>query len=56
MDEEKKTVRLREIKAYMDILANHRLVNSLPDETIIELHQALGTVVSLIEHMEEGED
>jgi hypothetical protein len=45
-----------EIKTYMGILANDRFLSSLPEEILTELNQALGTAVSMIEHMNEGED
>ncbi|MGD9033971.1 MAG: hypothetical protein PVJ69_12575 [Desulfobacteraceae bacterium] len=56
MSEDRKAARLKEISESVDFLSNHRLIGALPEETLIELHQALGTVVSLIQHMEEGED
>lgn len=56
MSEEKKAARLKEINEYMDILANDRLLSALPEGTLIELHRAFGNAVSLIQHMEEGED
>jgi hypothetical protein len=56
MSEDKKAARLKEINEYMDVLANDRLLGALPDETLIELHQALATAVAVIQHMEEGED
>ena len=56
MSEDKKTARLKEINEYMDVLANDRLLSALPEGTLIELHRALGTAVSVIQHMEEGED
>ena len=56
MTEDKKTARLKEINEYMDFLCNDRLLTALPEGALIELHQALGTAVSIIQHMEEGED
>ena len=56
MSEDRKAARLKEINEYMNILVNDRLLGALPEGTLIELHQALGTAVSVIQHMEEGED
>jgi hypothetical protein len=56
MSEDKKAARLKEIEEYLNILANDRLLTALPEGALIELHQALGTAVSVIQHMEEGED
>ncbi len=56
MEEEKREALLREIKAYMEILAHSRLFHVLPLETLSELHRSLGTAVSLVHHMEQGED
>jgi hypothetical protein len=56
MGEDRKAARLKEIKRYLDILANNRLLGMLPEETIVELHKALGTAVSVVQHMEDGED
>jgi hypothetical protein len=56
MSEDKKAERLKEISAYMNILLKDRSLSALPEETIIELHRALGTAVSVIQHLEEGED
>jgi hypothetical protein len=56
MGEDKKAARLKEIDEYLDILASDGLLSALPEVTLIELHQALATAVSLIQHLEEGED
>lgn len=54
MSEERKAPRLKEIDEYLNILANHRLLTALPERALIELHQALGTAVAVIQYMEEG--
>ncbi|MGD9041112.1 MAG: hypothetical protein PVH82_15825 [Desulfobacteraceae bacterium] len=56
MSEYKKAARLKEINEYVNILANDRLLATLPEATLIELHQALGTAVAVIQHLEDGED
>ena len=56
MGEDRKTGVLEEVNEYMDILANDRLLGALPEGTLIELHRALGTAVSVSQHMKEGED
>ncbi|MGD8984342.1 MAG: hypothetical protein PVI53_09975 [Desulfobacteraceae bacterium] len=54
ISKDKKTAGLKEINEYMDILANDRLLSALPEGTLIELHRAFGTAVSVIQHMEDG--
>ena len=56
MSEDKKAARLKEVNEYMDFLSNDRLLGALPEATLNELHQALGTAVAVIQHMEDGED
>ena len=56
MNEDKKDARLKEIDEYLNILANDELLTALPEGALIELHQALATAVSVIQHMQEGED
>lgn len=47
MNEDKKSARLKEIDEYMTMLINGRLLDALPEKTLIELHQALGAAVSV---------
>ena len=49
-------IRLKEIDEYLGILASDGLLSALPEATLGELHQALATAVSVIQHIEEGED
>jgi hypothetical protein len=56
MEEGKKLVMSKEIKRYMTILLDSRLLNALPDEMLFTLHRDLATSVSLVQHLEEGED
>ena len=56
MSEDKKAARLNEINQYISILARDTILSALPEETVAELHRVLGDAVSLVQHMEEGED
>jgi hypothetical protein len=56
MNHEKQLALMKEIKQYMEILAHSRLFHVLPLETLSELHWVLGTAVSMVQHMEQGED
>jgi hypothetical protein len=56
MSKDKKAARLKEIDEYLDILVKDGFLSALPDGTLIELHQALGTAVAVIQHLEQGED
>ena len=56
MNEVKKERISKEIEEYINILSNPVLLSVLQEETLIELHRVLGIAVSLIQHMQEGED
>ena len=56
MDNHEKSAIIVEIIEYIKILSQTSLFGALPENTLAELHRILGTSVSLVQHMEEGED
>ena len=49
-------IRMKEIDEYLGTLASDGLLSALPEATLGELHQALATAVSVIQHIAERED
>ena len=47
---------IKEIMEYIRILSQTRLIAALPENTLSELQRILGSAVSMIQHMEAGED
>ena len=56
MNNSEKSAVIKEIKEYIQILAQTSLFDAMPENTLAELHRVLGASVSLVQHMEEGED
>ena len=51
-----KSVMIKDIMEYIRILSKSGLLAALPENTLCELHRIMGVSVSLIQHMEAGED
>ncbi|MBN2061380.1 MAG: hypothetical protein JW882_13285 [Deltaproteobacteria bacterium] len=47
---------IKEIKEYTEILSKTGLLAALPENTLADLHRVMCATVSLIQHMEAGED
>ena len=56
MNNPEKSAITKEIIEYINILSKTGLLAALPENTLKELHRILGASVSLVQHMEEGED
>jgi hypothetical protein len=56
MNNPEKSAIIKEITEYINILSKTGLLVALPENTLVELHRILGASVSLVQHMEEGED